>query len=302
MKRTRTRPLPQGVLSLPTAKVLGTGFGIAGGGILLAGTDTVTAGLGVANILLYAGAYTYLKPRSEINTWVGAVVGAIPPVMGWTAAGGSLLDLEAMLLGGTLFLWQFPHFFALSWMHRVDYARGGFEMVPVNDSNGDRTSDLITRYTWYLSVVPVVSSLSGVTSPMFGVEGLFLNGYALYVARRFEKDRSNANARKVFLTSLWYLPSWMMLFILHSKTWRKENEDELKEENEMIKIVQHYITAVRNKGRELCVHEHVINSNSEQGDKCPLVLGKKKAENVKDSGIKVTELATESLAALDKEN
>jgi len=91
-----------------------------------------------------------MKPRSEWNTWLGAIVGAIPPVMGWTAAtygsGGSMFDLESVYLGSSLFLWQFPHFFALNWMYREDYKRGGFEMVAVNDERGDRTSSLITNY------------------------------------------------------------------------------------------------------------------------------------------------------------
>ncbi len=131
MKRTSQRPLV-------TKRVVGThgayalaGFtGLTGGATLYLGTDPITTMLGVGNIALYAGAYTFMKPRSEWNTWVGAIVGGIPPVMGYTAAtnGAGLFDIEAFLLGSTLFLWQFPHFFALSWMHRVDYARGGFQV------------------------------------------------------------------------------------------------------------------------------------------------------------------------------
>eukprot|EP00957_Ditylum_brightwellii_P023542 1776932-Ditylum_brightwellii.AAC.1 len=167
MKRTAHRPLVKGTISPANAKLLGTMTGVTGGTVLLYGTDPITAMLGVGNIALYSGLYTYLKPRSEINTWVGAVVGAIPPVMGWTAAGGSPLDTEALLMGSTLFLWQFPHFFALSWMHRIDYGRGGFQMVPVNDiqTKGDRTAGLIMRYTGYLSTVPILSTVLDVTSP-----------------------------------------------------------------------------------------------------------------------------------------
>jgi protoheme IX farnesyltransferase len=131
MKRTAQRPLvTQHVLGANGAYALAATTGLTGGATLYFGTDPITTALGVGNIALYAGAYTYLKPRSEWNTWVGAIVGAIPPVMGYTAAtkGLGLFDIEAALLGGTLFLWQFPHFFALSWMHRVDYARGGFQV------------------------------------------------------------------------------------------------------------------------------------------------------------------------------
>ncbi|EED91714.1 predicted protein, partial [Thalassiosira pseudonana CCMP1335] len=215
MKRTGNRPLVKGVVGESAAVTLGCVTGATGGLMLGLGTDPMTTVLGLGNIGLYAGLYTYLKPRSEWNTWVGAVVGAIPPVMGWTAAGGSPLDAEAILLGSTLFLWQFPHFFALNWMYRTDYKRGGFAMVAVNDPSGDRTASLIKRYGVYLASLPFLSTAMEVTSPMFAVEGIILNAYALHVANNFDKERSNANARKVFLTSLWYLPCVMMLFLLH---------------------------------------------------------------------------------------
>lgn len=295
MKRTRNRPLPRQIYTPTQAVALGCTTGLSGTALLYAGipADPTTALLGLGNIGLYAGLYTYMKPRSEWNTWVGALVGAIPPVMGWTAAGGSMWDIEAVLLGGTLFLWQFPHFFALSWMHRVDYGRGGFQMVPVNDPHGDRTSDLITRYTYYLSTLPFVSTYLGVTSSMFAIEGLALNGYALYVAHKFQQDRSNQNARKVFLTSLWYLPSFLTLFILHSKTWKEEEDDKVKE-GDVRRLLKEKIQYIRGKGKELCVHEvlhhHDDNNNhSSSADgtrnetsssklECPIAFGKKQVD------------------------
>lgn len=302
MKRTRNRPLVKGVVSPGSAVALATAAGVGGGGILLVGTDPITAALGVANVGLYSGAYTYLKTKSEINTWVGAVVGAVPPVMGWTAAtGGSLLDLEAAFLGGTLYLWQFPHFFALSWMHRVDYARGGFQMVPVNDPDGDRTADLINRYTWYMSAVPLASSALGVTSSMFAVEGVALNAYALYVARKFDHDRSNANARKVFLTSLWYLPCLMTLFILHSRKWR--DEEEVRDENNV--DIQAWLRArasqLRQFGREHCVHEFVVAKDEVGlGDKCPIALGKSKAKEATGKGAEVASVVVTNLEGTEE--
>ena len=131
MKRTAKRPLvTKKVFSTNGAYALAATTGLAGGTTLYFGTDPITTALGVGNIAMYAGAYTFLKPRSEWNTWVGAIVGAVPPVMGYVAAndGSGLFDIEAAIIGGTLFLWQFPHFFALSWMHRRDYARGGFQV------------------------------------------------------------------------------------------------------------------------------------------------------------------------------
>lgn len=215
MKRTANRPLV-------TKHVIGT-----------------TGALALACTTGLSGGATRLRWRIHLSqTQIGvehsAVVGAIPFVMGYTAAtqGQGLLDVEAVLLGTTLFLWQFPHFMALSWMHRVDYARGGFEMLATNDSvRGDATARLVMNYTYYLSAMPVVATLTGVTSSMFVIEGLALNGYALYVARNFDKDRSNGNARKVFLTCLWYLPCWMVLFLLHSKNWKENTDSKRNHEN-----------------------------------------------------------------------
>jgi heme o synthase len=251
MKRTANRPLVTGALTLPAAQTAAVGWGIAGTGILAVGTDPLTTALGVGNIALYAGLYTYLKPRSVTNTWVGAVVGAIPPVMGWTAAtaGASLHNIEtAILLGSTLYLWQLPHFFALSFMHRADYARGGFQMIPCLETDGTRTAQIVVRYTWYLSTIPLLATVMNVTSSMFALEGILLNAYALTVAHRFQRDRTNANARKVFLTSLWYLPSLLGLFLLHSKFW-----DQLEEQDDVVyRLLRDSIHRIRNKGRESC--------------------------------------------------
>mmetsp|Transcript_24733 Transcript_24733/g.53351 ORF Transcript_24733/g.53351 Transcript_24733/m.53351 type:complete len:489 (+) Transcript_24733:100-1566(+) len=304
MKRTGNRPLVTGAVTKEMAVGLGCLTGASGGLMLGLGTDPITTMLGIGNIGLYAGLYTYLKPKSEINTWVGAVVGAIPPVMGWTAAGGSLMDAEAILLGSTLFLWQFPHFFALNWMYRTDYKRGGFAMVAVDDPNGDRTASLIKRYAFYLASLPFLSTALEVTSPMFAVDGgILLNSYALYVAFKFDKERSNANARKVFLTSLWYLPCVMMLFLLHSRRWHEEVTDDdklvLKDgqvDNESILVsMQKLINRVQSKGKELCMHEAIVskdvgiwvgsesNKAAIDGSKCPISLGKAVAENASSS-------------------
>lgn len=274
MKRTQQRPLVQGTLSATNATMVASVWGVAGTALLAYGTDPYTTALGVGNIALYSGLYTYLKPRTIYNTWVGAVVGAIPPVIGWSAAtGGHIFDVECLLLGSTLYLWQMPHFFALSYMHRVDYARGGFLMVPVleDDAGGgrhDETAKLITRYAWYLSTIPILSTLTGVTSTMFCLEGFLLNGYALKVAHDFDRDRTNAKARQVFLTSLWYLPCLLMLFLIHSKTW-----DEKKSEDNVIrKTIDEYIHIVRDQGRKLCVHEKVASDRGVAA--CPVVVAK----------------------------
>lgn len=273
MKRTQQRPLVVKSLTVKEAKAAAALWGISGTSILALGTDPVTTALGLGNIGLYAGMYTYMKPRSIYNTWVGAVVGAIPPVMGWTAAtGGSILDLDAMILGTTLYLWQMPHFFALSYMHRVDYERGGFAMLPVLESDGERTSKVILRYAAYLSTVPIITTVFDVTSSMFALEGLVLNSYALYVANRFRQERTNANARKVFLTSLWYLPCWLVLFLLHSKVWDEDHDRDVLRDK-----LSAAIHAIRAQGKQACLHEHVIAKHpSPPGEEaCPVTLSRK---------------------------
>ncbi|MGK3750189.1 MAG: protoheme IX farnesyltransferase [Bacillariaceae sp.] len=281
MKRTLQRPLVTGTLSVSEAKLAAVVWGVTGTTLLAVGTDPITTMLGLGNIGLYAGLYTYMKPRSIYNTWVGAIVGAIPPVIGWSAAtSGSLLDFDAIILGSTLYLWQLPHFFALSYMYKVDYQRGGFQMLsnPESDSDGERTSSAIMRYATYLSVVPFISTFAGVTSSMFALEGIVLNSYALYVANKFRQERTNTNAKKVFFTSLWYLPSWLILFLLHSKVWDKDEE---QDRDILRDAVSGFIHSVRNEGRKMCIHEQVVvktaddNTGSSSENACPVALTKK---------------------------
>lgn len=129
MRRTRNRPLPSGRISQSHALGWGVASGTAGIGVLAAGANPITAALGAANLFLYIGPYTLSKTRSELNTWIGSLVGAVPPLMGWAAATGGEVAVEPVLLATYLFIWQFPHFFSLAWLHKEDYARGGFEMV-----------------------------------------------------------------------------------------------------------------------------------------------------------------------------
>jgi heme o synthase len=329
MKRTIHRPLVTGVLSRSHAAIAATLWGTTGVTVLWYGTDPVTACLGAANILLYAGIYTALKPITPLNTWVGAIVGAIPPVMGYTAAVAAahssgamatttaivtlapsttswaaavlpVLDPIPLSLAATLYFWQLPHFLALSYMYRADYSRGGFAMLPCHyggqssatgsgtavsaDEAAARTATAMVRNAWYLGAVPLVTTATHVTSSMFAIEGLLINGYAIAVAHRFQRDRTNQNARAVFITSLWYLPCTLMLFLLHSKSW--DSDGTIDSGNETENVVSEFIVrqihAIRNKGRELCLHEqatgHVHNSSKGHGtDKssapCPVVLG-----------------------------
>ena len=298
MKRTQQRPLVKETITLGQAQTAATLWGVGGVGLLYVGTDPTTALLGASNIALYAGLYTWMKPRSVYNTWVGAVVGAIPPVMGWTAAtGGSILDIEAVLLGSTLYFWQLPHFMALASMYKSDYVRGGFQMLPCVETDGQRTSQVILRNAAYLSTVPFIATATGVTSSMFALEGLALNTYALHVAQKFSRDRSNANARKVFLTSLWYLPSFMVLFLLHSKVW---DEEENTQKDAVREWISDKVHVIRDYGRQVCIHEKAIAKQDAETTKqaCPIVVGSEKGrEGVQALQRRVTETAAVAAAA-----
>eukprot|EP00602_Paraphysomonas_sp_CaronLab_P000944 CAMPEP_0185031728 /NCGR_PEP_ID=MMETSP1103-20130426/19355_1 /TAXON_ID=36769 /ORGANISM="Paraphysomonas bandaiensis, Strain Caron Lab Isolate" /LENGTH=296 /DNA_ID=CAMNT_0027567349 /DNA_START=364 /DNA_END=1254 /DNA_ORIENTATION=+ len=275
MKRTHTRPLPSGKISVMEATSWGVFSGVAGVGTLYAFTNPVVAALGASNIALYAGPYTFLKQHSEVNTWVGSVVGAIPPVMGWAAAsGGVILAPDCIALATLLYLWQFPHFFALSWMYKEDYSRGNFQMVSVNDPTGSRTANLITRYSAYLTVLPVATYLTDVTSIMFPIEATAANMYLLYTARKFQEDTSNANARKIFLCSLWYLPLLMTAFVFHSQTWSSKQAQQ-----------QDYslLTTAKNWARDNCVHEMLVQkTNHEKSSLCPVKVADKVIEDAEE--------------------
>ncbi len=256
MKRTNKRPLPAGKVGVIEATSWGITTGLVGTGMLYSLTNPIVAALGLGNIILYAGPYTYSKQYTELNTWIGSLVGAIPPVMGWAAAtGGDFISPEPIALASILYLWQFPHFFSLSWLHREDYARGNFQMVAVNDALGNRSADLIMKYSIYLTILPAITSSLGMTSWMFLVESAAMNSYLLHLAYKFQSDHTNANARKIFLCSLWYLPLLLTAYVFHSRTWDSElNTDDS------------HINQLKAKLREICVHEIMVVNNKDSHD------------------------------------
>ncbi|TFJ86115.1 hypothetical protein NSK_002935 [Nannochloropsis salina CCMP1776] len=266
MKRTHLRPLPSGRASRPFALAWAVGSAGASAAVLTAGTNPLTTALGMGNLALYALPYTLSKTRSEANTWIGALVGAVPPLMGWAAATdcASLTSLlsspDAVLLASILFLWQFPHFFALSWVHRKDYARGGFKMVPCADPGGRRTADLIWRYSLCLAPLPVLATGLGVTGSMFALEGSALNLYLMYLARRFKSERSDERARAVFRCSLWYLPVLLGGFVFHSRQWDSERVKEAVgntgDSNNL--SLERWVSGARKQLAKVCVHEMML--------------------------------------------
>lgn len=216
MLRTRGRPLPAGRLRPRTALLLGLGAAVAGVLLLLLLAGAVPAGLAAAVVLLYVLAYTPLKLRTPACTLVGAVCGAVPPVIGWTGAGGGLAGAAgtgAWLLGAVLFAWQVPHFMALAWLHRRDYERGGFRMLPIVDPAGDLTCRSILLFTILMPALAVAILLAGLAGPMFAAGGLALGALWLAAGLRLWRERSESAARRVFVTSLLVLPLWLGLLL-----------------------------------------------------------------------------------------
>ncbi|XP_023385722.1 protoheme IX farnesyltransferase, mitochondrial isoform X1 [Pteropus vampyrus] len=210
MNRTKNRPLVRGQISPLLAVSFATCCAIPGVALLTWGVNPLTGALGVFNIFLYTCCYTPLKRISIANTWVGAVVGAIPPVMGWTAATGSL-DAGAFLLGGILYSWQFPHFNALSWGLREDYSRGGYCMMSVTHPALCRRVAL--RHCLALIGLSTAAPVLDVTTWTFPAISLPINLYISYLGFRFYTDADRKSSRKLFFCSLWHLPLLLLLML-----------------------------------------------------------------------------------------
>ncbi len=213
MKRTRGRPLPSGRLRSSTALVFSVGISVAGTLYLALLVNPLTAYLGAASLLIYIFAYTPLKRRTWWCTAVGAIPGAIPPLMGWAAVTGSL-DTLAWVLFGIVFLWQMPHFFAIGWLYRLDYARAGFPMLPVVDSEGVRTARQIVLYTLALLVVSLLTSVLGLTGALYFFGALTLGLAFLGLGLALAFTRSGVEARRLFLGSVLYLPVLLLLMVV----------------------------------------------------------------------------------------
>lgn len=215
MNRTKNRPLVRGQISPLLAVSFATCCAVPGIALLTWGVNPLTGALGAFNIFLYTCCYTPLKRISIANTWVGAVVGAIPPVMGWTAVTGSL-DAGALLLGGILYSWQFPHFNALSWGLREDYSRGGYCMMSVTHPGLCRRVAL--RHCLALIGLSTAAPVLDVTTWTFPIISLPVNLYISYLGFRFYMDADRKSSRKLFFCSLWHLPLLLLLMLTCKQT------------------------------------------------------------------------------------
>ena len=213
MQRTRERPLPAGRIDRRMAAFLGLLTSAIGLAILALGTNTLTTLLSLFVILLYILVYTPLKVRTPLNTMVGAVCGAVPPMMGWTAATGRL-DAGAWILGGILFAWQIPHFLSLAWLYREDYARGGFRMLPAVDREGRLTGRLAFLYAAALLPISAALSAFGVTGGAYLVTSQVVGLLFVGLGWVFLRARNQQSARRLFLASILYLPVLLGLMVV----------------------------------------------------------------------------------------
>lgn len=253
MSRTRNRPLVRGLISKRGALIFAGAAGIVGAGGLWFGVNPTVAFLGGLNIFLYAGVYTPMKRISVLNTWAGAIVGSIPPLMGWAAAAGQsatgsgdwkelLLGTENIggwLLAGLLFAWQFPHFNALSWTIRDEYKNAGYRMLCW--TNSKMNGRVALRYSLLFFPICIGLTWYGVTDQGFIVTSTVVNAWIVREAWKFWRhEGQKGSARGLFWASVWHLPIVMVLAMAHKKglwegIWRRtfgeEDEDELWEED-----------------------------------------------------------------------
>jgi protoheme IX farnesyltransferase len=212
MERTRLRPMADRRLQPAEGLVFGTAMSLAGITILAFGVNFLSAAVAAATLVIYAAVYTPLKPRTSFATVVGAIPGALPPVIGWAAATGAL-SRGGWLLFGIVFLWQLPHFLAIAWMYREDYARAGFLMLPVIEPDGRSTARQAVAYAAALLPMSLAPTLAGMTTATYFVGAFVLTVLFLGLAVRFAMTRHRNDARRLFFGSITYLPLLWVLMI-----------------------------------------------------------------------------------------
>jgi len=213
MRRTRTRPIPAGRMRPQQAFILGIALSVFGIGYLAIVCNALSAALAAITIAIYILAYTPLKRASTANTAVGAIPGAIPPMIGWAAARGSI-GAGAWSLFAIVFLWQLPHFFAIAWMYREDYSRAGFRMISSDDRSGERSASQSVFFRILLLVIGGLPAFLGIANYVYlGVE-LLLGGMFTAVAMRFLRMRNATAARLLFIASIVYLPLLLGALVL----------------------------------------------------------------------------------------
>src|SRR5579863_5913335 len=205
MRRTQARPLPSGRMSPGKALAFAIAISAAGFAELWFGANPLAALLGLFTLLTYLFVYTPLKQRSPHSTTIGAIPGAMPPLIGYAAASGTL-TWDAWILFAILFVWQFPHFYAIAWMYRDDYERAGIRMLPVVEPDGESTARRILLYSLVLIPISLIPKFLSMTGNFYLVGAIALGLFFLYAAVRVSFDRTRLHARRVLLASVIYLP------------------------------------------------------------------------------------------------
>ena len=213
MQRTQSRPVPGGRMPPSEALVIGSALSIFGVVYLVFLCNALSATLAAITIVIYIFAYTPLKLVSTLNTALGAVPGALPPMIGWAAARGSL-NAGAWMLFAILFFWQLPHFFAIAWMYREDYARAGFQMISSDDRTGERSASQSVFFCMVLFIVAGLPAFLGIATVFYLLAELILGAVFIGMAMRFLKTRTRSDARRLFITSIIYLPLLLGTLVL----------------------------------------------------------------------------------------
>jgi protoheme IX farnesyltransferase len=212
MRRTAGRPLPSGQLQPREAVLFGVGLLVGGALYLALATNLLATLLAVVTSIAYLGVYTPLKRRTTLATFVGAFPGAVPPLIGWAAARGTI-TLDAWILFAILFLWQFPHFDAIAWMYREDYNRAGIKMLPVEDREGTRTFREILMTAAVLVPVSLLPALTGLVGARYFFGALVLGIILVEVCLWAAAAKSNIRAKWLMHATVIHLPLLLGLLI-----------------------------------------------------------------------------------------
>src|ERR1017187_8266242 len=212
MRRTQNRPLPSGRLQPTTVAIFGGVTSVAGLVYLALAVNLLTSVIGAVTLVSYLFIYTPLKRVTWLNTVVGAVPGAFPPLMGWTAARGELTG-EGWALFAILFFWQLPHFFAIAWIYRDEYARAGFKMLPGIDPEGRHTAQQAVSNTLALLAVSLFPFVFKMAGPAYLAGAIVLGAGFLWCAIQFSRQLALTRARQLFFASIIYLPLLLALMV-----------------------------------------------------------------------------------------
>lgn len=271
MGRTSHRPLPSGRMTKSEAVIFASTTSALGLGVLTLGANPLTAAVAGATIATYAGMYTPMKVLTPYNTHVGAISGSMPTLLGFSAALGTGLITSpwcghAVWLFSMQTLWQMPHFYALAWIHRADYIKGGYSMFPLTDATGHKTAAMSKPYLVAMCAMPWIASAAGLASWMLPV-GAALPSYLWWRSlQKFEQKPNAASCRRFFLGSLSYLLATLALFTAYARA--EQQPKDAKAGNDMededaanvtaaVPLEPAWRSRISNWFSELCPHEQV---------------------------------------------